>query len=68
MIEIVLSVCLLANPSDCKEISLAQMGEKVTPYACMFRGQVTASRWAKENPQYKIAKWKCSAAREFAKL
>ncbi len=68
MIEIVLSVCLLANPSDCKEISLAQMGEKVTPYVCMFRGQVAASRWAEQHPNYKISKWKCGAAREFAKL
>jgi hypothetical protein len=68
MIEIVLSVCLLANPSDCKDVSLSQMGEKVTPYACMFRGQVAASRWAEGHPEYKIAKWKCQAGREFAKL
>lgn len=68
MIEIVLSVCLLANPADCKDVRMLQMAEKVTPYMCMFRGQVAAMRWAEGHPKYKIAKWKCQEAREFAKL
>jgi hypothetical protein len=67
MIEIVLSVCLVSNPGTCKDINLNYMGDKVTPQQCMMRGQVAISRWAAGHPKWRIAKWKCGAAREFAK-
>lgn len=68
MIEILLSVCLISEPATCKDVRLSYMADQVTPYQCMFRGQVAASRWADGNPKWRIAKFTCGAAREFANL
>ena len=67
MIEILLSVCLISDPNDCKDVRLTDMGE-VTPYMCMFKGQVAAARWIEGHPEWKLAKWKCGQMRDFAKL
>ncbi|KUO55353.1 MAG: hypothetical protein APF80_05050 [Alphaproteobacteria bacterium BRH_c36] len=68
MIELVLSVCLISAPATCKDVSLSYMGDQVTPQQCMFRGQITVAQWSAGNPQWRIAKWKCGAPQEFAKL
>jgi len=68
MIEILLSVCLVTNPATCKDVSLNYMSDQVTPQQCMFRGQVAISRWVAGHPKWQLTKWKCGAAREFAKL
>ncbi|MBU2582742.1 MAG: hypothetical protein KJ622_13600 [Alphaproteobacteria bacterium] len=68
MIELVMSVCLISAPDTCKDVNLSYMGDQVTPQQCMYHGQITGSQWAAGNPGWRIAKWKCQAAREFAKL
>jgi len=68
MIELVLSVCLLSAPDTCKDVSLSYMGDQVSPQQCMYRGQITAAQWSAGHPEWRIAKWKCDARREFAKL
>ncbi|MCH9806242.1 MAG: hypothetical protein K0U74_00765 [Alphaproteobacteria bacterium] len=68
MIEILVSACLIASPGTCKDVSLSYMADKVTPYNCMMRGQVALTKWAAGHPKWKIAKWKCSASREMARL
>lgn len=67
MIEIVLSVCLVSTPQTCKDVSLPVFAEKVTPYGCMFRGQVAAAEWINGHPRWQIKKWKCAPAQELAK-
>lgn len=68
MIELVMSVCLISAPDSCKDVNLSYMSDRVTPQQCMYRGQITAARWSAEHPKWRIAKWKCQASREFAKL
>ncbi len=68
MIEILVSACLISNPGTCQDVKLSYMSDRVTPQQCMMRGQIALSRWAAGHPKWKIAKWKCSASREFAKL
>lgn len=67
MIEIVLSVCLISAPETCKDVNLTYMAENATPYGCMHQGQIEAARWVEGHPKWKVTKWKCGAAREFAK-
>ena len=41
MIEIVLSVCMLADPAKCKDVHLSYAAEStnITPQQCMMNGQ-----------------------------
>lgn len=68
MIELVLSVCLISAPENCKDVQLSYMGDQVTPQQCMFRGQTTAAQWAAGHPDWRITKFKCQPPKEFAKL
>lgn len=67
MIEIVLSVCLVANPGSCKDVNLTYMAESVTPYQCMVYGQSEIAKWVNVHPKWKVQRWKCGVAREYAK-
>lgn len=68
MIEIVMSVCLIDAPDRCKDVRLSYMAESVTPFECMMYGQTEMAKWTEGNPNWKIAKWKCGAARQIAKI
>lgn len=69
MIEIVLSVCMLADPSRCKDVHLSYMaeGQGVTPHQCMLYGQSEIARWSEGNPNWKLQKWSCGTPRSYAK-
>lgn len=68
MIEIVLSVCMLADPNRCKDVHLSYMSEgDVTPQQCMLYGQSEISKWAEGNPNWKLHKWPCGKPRMFGK-
>ncbi len=69
MIEIVLSVCMLADPARCKDVHLSYMaeGQGVTPHQCMMYGQSEIAKWAEGNPNWKLHKWSCGRPRALAK-
>lgn len=68
MIELVLSVCFVADPARCKDVRLTYMAEAATPQQCMFYGQSEMAKWAEGNPNWRIEKWKCGEARQMAKI
>ena len=47
MIELVLSICLSADPGRCKDEYLTMMSEGGTPYQCMINGQLEIAYWVK---------------------
>lgn len=60
IIEIVLSVCLLADPGRCKDVRLSYMSDDaITPHNCMIYGQSEISKWTEGNPNWSIMKWTC---------
>lgn len=69
MIEIVLSVCMLADPAKCKDVHLSYMAEsqQVTPHQCMLYGQSEIAKWAEGNPNWKLQKWSCGRPHHYAK-
>lgn len=69
MIEIVLSVCMLADPSRCKDVHLSYMaeGQGVTPHQCMLYGQSEIAKWSEGNPNWRLQKWTCGTPRSYAK-
>ena len=62
MIELVMTVCLFAAPSDCRKERLAFEGSLMT---CASSGQVAAAEWLGSHPKWRLARWSCGpAARE----
>lgn len=60
IIEIVLSVCLIGEPSKCKDVNLSFVNDHYpTPFQCVHYGQYHASQWINEHPEYKITKFSC---------
>jgi hypothetical protein len=69
--EILLSVCLLLQPLECKDIHLQVVPESheslLVPFHCMRQGQIVGQKWIEEHPGWTIARWKCPRP-EYAKL
>ncbi len=60
MIQLVLTVCLAATPTACKEERPHFEGSFL---ACATQGQFVAARWIAEHPAYTLNKWRCEANR-----
>ncbi|WP_181707220.1 hypothetical protein [Chthonobacter rhizosphaerae] len=58
-IQIVMYVCLLANPSACEEKAIPA-NDAGTVSQCMFWAQPHIAQWSVTHPKYKIVRWKCS--------
>ncbi len=67
MIELVLSICLIAEPEKCKDVRLTFAEENVTPYACVMTGQIEIAKWMDSHPDWQVAKWGCARAGIYAK-
>ena len=69
MIEIVLLVCMLADPGKCKDVRLTFAVESitVTPQQCMVNGQTEIAKWAEYNPNWSVQKWRCGMPHAVAK-
>lgn len=57
MVELVLTVCLLAAPESCRQER--PLLEPLSPMACVMEGQIHASRWVVEHPAWRLARWRC---------
>lgn len=68
MIEIAAAVCLIADPTRCKDISLTYEPETVSMFGCMMYGQAELAKWNEQHPEWRISKWKCGQAGHVAKL
>jgi hypothetical protein len=60
MIELLISVCLIAEPARCKDIRLPFDNDSISVRDCTFNGQSEMARWSAENPEWQIARWACS--------
>ena len=68
MIEIIVAVCMIDDPSHCKDVHLSYMAESVTPMQCMMFGQIEAAKWLEGNPKWQLHRWTCGVAGQIAKL
>ena len=62
MIELMLLVCLMAQPDRCEEIYLREEGP-VSMMQCLFNGPKQAARWAEDHPGYVVKRWRCGQPR-----
>lgn len=68
MIELVVAVCMIDQPSECKDVYLNFAADSVTPQQCMMYGQMEMAKWAGDNPNWQIKKWRCGVAGQMAKI
>lgn len=68
MIELVVAVCMIDQPSHCRDVYLNFEAENVTPQQCMMYGQMEMAKWIGDHPGYRIMKWRCGRAGQMAKI
>ena len=66
MLELVISVCLVADPIRCKDVSLTNT--EGTPMACMMAAPIEIARWSEYHPRWVAKRWTCSQAGQVAKI
>ena len=66
MIELLLLVCLKADPTDCEERRLTFAEPELTPIACAMQAQPTIAHYMARLPEREVARWKCGPAGETA--
>lgn len=59
MVDLVLTVCLLVNPSDCRNEHLL-FESRGSLFQCMMLAPTTIARWSGDHPAVKIIRWKCA--------
>ena len=64
---ILMSICLLANPGECREERLSFSFEESNPFTCMVRSQEMIAEWQQSHPEYRVGRWKCMARGRMAK-
>ena len=60
---LVLFVCLISSPDTCREERLNLSFEEVSSTHCIFGAQPRIAQWSGENPDWRVARWKCSSPR-----
>jgi hypothetical protein len=60
MIVIVLSTCLINDPSVCREQTIP-LDSETTPLRCMMTAPPHVAQWNVEHPRWRITRWRCRA-------
>ena len=60
MIELVALICLAAQPSVCRDETLAVA--HIAPSQCLSGAQIEIAKWSMNHPAWRVAKWKCQFA------
>ncbi len=58
LIEIILTVCAIANPANCEEKSLQFVWEG-SIQQCMMAAQPYIAQWIGQHPAWRATKWSC---------
>lgn len=58
MIAIILSTCLLADPSVCREQTIP-LSSQVSATRCAMMAPPHVARWSVEHPRWRVVRWRC---------
>lgn len=68
MLDIVLTVCLIAG-GGCKELPpITPEVEASLPFVCMAGAQTEAAKWINEHPAYRLERMACRPHRAVANI
>ncbi|NNG05900.1 MAG: hypothetical protein HKM95_17610 [Inquilinus sp.] len=63
MIELVLVVCSLLQPDDCRFQRPGFESVYGSMRTCVIQGQIAAVRWQDQNPDWRVRRWTCDMPR-----
>lgn len=59
--ELILSICMIANPGTCREEALSvSMASSAMPTQCMIGAAPIIAEWSGTHPKWKVLKWRCA--------
>lgn len=59
VIDLVLTICLVSNPSSCREERL-HFENRGNLLNCMFLAPAEIAKWTEEHPKLRVTRWKCA--------
>ena len=59
MVDLVLTVCLLANPTNCRDEHLYFLS-RGSLVQCMSLAPPEIAKWSAVHPRHKVKRWKCT--------
>ncbi|MER9072746.1 hypothetical protein NKH80_07955 [Mesorhizobium sp. M0904] len=59
MVDLILTVCLSANPGNCRDEHL-YFESRGSLFQCMFLAPAEIAKWSQENPRLRVVRWKCA--------
>jgi hypothetical protein len=65
MIALVLSACLISDPTVCRDHSIPLLSETSATH-CMMTAPPHVAQWSEEHPQWRIVRWQCRAGTQRA--
>jgi hypothetical protein len=62
MIAIIISVCLLSDPTVCRDQTIALSSEVSTAARCVMTAPPHVAQWSEEHPEWRVVRWRCGPA------
>lgn len=59
MVDLVLTVCLTANPSQCR-VEHLYFESHGSLFQCMLLAPPEIAKWTEQHPKHKVVRWKCN--------
>ncbi|GEP04846.1 hypothetical protein [Methylobacterium oxalidis] len=57
---ILLSICLLAQPTTCREDRINLSYESTNPFLCLRHSQSALANWQAAHPEWHVERWRCA--------
>ena len=58
---LLLSVCLIAEPTKCHDERINLSFDSPNPFLCLRNSQATLAAWQEEHPDLHVKSWRCSS-------
>ena len=58
LIELIVTVCAVAQPAQCEEAHL-QFAGTMSPRQCAMAAQPYIAQWIGDHPKWQAVKWRC---------
>ena len=62
MIELVMTLCLAAQPTKCRDEAMTIADESVTPLQCLMGAPPVIAQYMERRPRWVCRRWRCRPA------
>jgi len=61
MIAIIISTCLVSDPSVCRDQTIP-LSSEISAVRCMMTAPPHVAQWSEAHPQWRVVRWQCRRA------